>query len=190
MIAYLPQFHECGEDVNLRALKSTLLYLGKQFGASAREYLLVKHVLVVGQFHSHRLLYLCRQFLEHLSFGAAEHEARGFLFEMRKRVRVATLHYRLAEVFLECGMMSKESRHEEIEYGPQLLHAILERRASERQAIFGGDCLHRMRILGARIFDRLRLIEQQIVKRFLARLVPFDIALREWIRRDQKMRRV
>src|SRR3989344_3872967 len=102
---------------------------------------------------------------------------------MRKSASVAAIHDRFAEVFLECRMMSEESRHEEIKYRPQFLNTILKGRPCECQPIFGRDRLYRMRVLGARILDPLRFVEQQIVKRFLACFVPFDIALRERIRR-------
>jgi len=56
---------------------------------------------------------------------------------------------------------------DEIHDAPQIQQPVFQRRAGERQAIFGFELLDRLRDLGARVFDELRLVQNHRAEREL-----------------------
>ena len=110
-----------------------------------------------------RLLGSRRQLARHLLLGAAQDERPQRAREQRGRLAVRGRAPDAAQ--LEHRERAEHARVEELEQAPELAEVVLDRRAGERQAMAAAQQARRLRRRRARVLDRLRLVEDDVVER-------------------------
>lgn len=69
----------------------------------------------------------------------------------------------LREPLAELVVRVKERRHDEVEKSPELVHRVLDRRASEEQSVAAAEAEERFPSRRAGRLDRLRLVEDHVL---------------------------
>src|SRR6185436_20024336 len=120
----------------------------------------VERALLVGEVHLDDRLGARRQLRGDLLLEAAQQERADLLAQEGGGVG-APGGDRRGEAALEVGARAEQPRVGEVADAPQLLEAILDRRARQRDAEAGRDRERRLRLLAVRVLDRLRLVEDE-----------------------------
>ncbi len=99
-----------------------------------------------------------RQLGRHLRLAAAQHERAQALAQPLRRFGLAARD-RARDAFVEVATPAEQAGVQEVHLAPQLLEAVLDRRAGERDAALRVQRERRARDLAVGVLDRLRLVE-------------------------------
>ena len=119
----------------------------------------VKVLLCGVQFDEMHQFSLRRQFLGDLILRATQNERRNTLFQHLIALNIAILFDRLAKAGVKGLLRAEKSGHQKFHQAPQLTKVILHRRAGKAEAVVRLEPAGRLRDLCPRVFDILRLIE-------------------------------
>ncbi len=117
---------------------------------------------------------LRREIFGDVCFQTAQHEREDFfaqafggifsVSELLFGFRAAGLHQhdRFFELLRKMGLAAEESGHQKIEERPQFRESVLDRRAGQREAVHGRNCLHGFGDAGGGVFDEVRFVDNDV----------------------------